>query len=143
MTAKEYLLRAREIEYQIKADMLEACRLRALAEKATGTFAATRVSGTSQRSKVEDAALELCALDDIIAAEIHDLVRAKNEIRETISSLSNPVERNVLRLRYLCGKKWEEIAVDTNYSWRQVHYIHGAALKNIAHYCTLLHINMC
>lgn len=40
-------------------------------------------------------------------------------------------ERYLIRARYVELKTWEQIAVDMNYSWKQVHRIHSAALKLI------------
>lgn len=43
-----------------------------------------------------------------------------------------PREALLIRLRYLDQKRWEEICVEMNYSWRQIHYIHAEALKMLA-----------
>lgn len=37
--------------------------------------------------------------------------------------------REILRLRYVCHMTWEQIAVKTKYSYRQVIRIHGKALQ--------------
>ena len=36
----------------------------------------------------------------------------------------------IKRLRYLRGYTWEQICVKMEYSWKQIHRIHGKALKN-------------
>lgn len=43
-----------------------------------------------------------------------------------------PREALLIRLRYLDQKRWEEICVEMNYSWRQIHYIHAEVLKMLA-----------
>ena len=52
-------------------------------------------------------------------------------IEKAIDELKDGRERTVMRYRYISGLKWEEICVKANYSWRQIHYIHSRALKNI------------
>lgn len=41
-------------------------------------------------------------------------------------------ERYLIRLRYIECLSWNEIAEEMNYSWKQVHRIHGDALKELA-----------
>lgn len=38
-------------------------------------------------------------------------------------------ERRVLRCYYVQGLTWEQVCVETNYSWRQIHRIHSRALQ--------------
>lgn len=52
------------------------------------------------------------------------------EIENCINNLE-PIERVVMRMRYIDGCKWEEIAYKINYEWRNTHYIHKKALKKI------------
>ena len=52
------------------------------------------------------------------------------EIEKRIRNMDNDNEREVLRLRYLRGMTWEEVAVEMGYSWRGIHNIHGKALSN-------------
>lgn len=42
-----------------------------------------------------------------------------------------PRERTLIRLYYIKGLTWEQVAVEMNYSWRQVHNIHGMALEQL------------
>ena len=52
------------------------------------------------------------------------------EIENCINSLE-PTERIIMRLRYIEGKTFEQIAVDLNYSWRHTIRIHGKILQKI------------
>lgn len=136
MTAKQFLSQAIRLDLQISAGMQEACRLRSLAEQVTVVLSPDQMR-RGKTPSLEAAAVQLVQLEEDIVRDIQRLVRAKREIREAIARLPRAEERVLLQLRYLCGKKWESIAVEMNYSWRQVHNIHNRALKNIAHYCTL------
>ncbi len=60
------------------------------------------------------------------------LKRAKRqqEIEHWIRQMKDEDEQRVLRLRYIKGLKWEEVAVEMGCSWQWVHKIHARALKN-------------
>ena len=53
------------------------------------------------------------------------------KVEEAIKALPER-EACLVRLRYIDCRRWEEICVDMNYSWRQVHRIHGEALEMMA-----------
>lgn len=52
------------------------------------------------------------------------------KIKRKISSMQNCHEQNILKLKYLKGKDWEKIVVNTGKTYRQVIRIHGNALQN-------------
>lgn len=53
------------------------------------------------------------------------------KIERYIESLDNETERLLMRKRYIEGKHWEDICVELNYSWRQMHRLHSEILKKI------------
>lgn len=57
-------------------------------------------------------------------------VRCYQKIERQIRQMENEDEQEVLRVRYIKGLKWEEVALKMNYSWKQVHRIHSSALKS-------------
>ena len=59
------------------------------------------------------------------------LIKQQIEIEEAISILDDPIDRNIMRLRYLEGMKWEKICVEVNYRWAQVHRHHKSILEKI------------
>ena len=61
---------------------------------------------------------------------IEELTAAQLEVERLIETLE-PREREILRLRYIDGAKWEDICVILSYSWRQVHRAHSAALQKL------------
>lgn len=52
-------------------------------------------------------------------------------IEEAIETLE-PIERMLMRYRYIEGLTWEEVAVAINYSWMQMHRIHSRALSKLS-----------
>lgn len=51
---------------------------------------------------------------------------------EVLIDVLDPVERKLMRHRYLDGLTWEKVCVEMNYSWRQTHNIHARALDKLA-----------
>ena len=103
------------------------------------------VSMTSPRSPQMDAMPRACpdgagpterpAIQHLQLIELYNeklaVLRSEQmRIEKAIDKLE-PVERLILRRRYLEGLTWEEVAVRSNYSWRQVHRIHGRALEHL------------
>ena len=81
---------------------------------------------------------------DKVAGIVTTMVMVQEEINEKLkqsyevmASIERAIERlperekYLIRSRYLECKSWEQIAVDMNYSWRQVHNIHSDALKEL------------
>lgn len=85
--------------------------------------------GSSQR----DLSDYIVTIDEMIEnLKQERLKRAKRqqEIERRIEKMEDEDEQRVLRLRYIKGMKWEEVAVEMGYSWKQVHRIHSDALRN-------------
>ena len=49
----------------------------------------------------------------------------------TIKAVADPECQTLLELRYLCFKTWEQIAVDMQYSTRNIYKLHDRAIKEI------------
>lgn len=67
---------------------------------------------------------------DKLKTERLEKMKLYAEIERRIKAMANEDEQDVLRLRYLTGLTWEEVAVEMGYGWRQVHNFHASALKN-------------
>ena len=67
--------------------------------------------------------------------EWNDLMRefalARANVIINIQKLNNPEYEQILYKRYCQSKKWEEIALEMNISYRHVLRLHGYALKDI------------
>ena len=79
-------------------------------------------------STVEIAAINHADLLERYWVKVAELDEALAEIEAAIETLQ-PRERTLIRLYYAQGLTWEEVCVEMNYSWRQIHRIHGAALE--------------
>ena len=67
---------------------------------------------------------------ELLKEERLEKVRCYQRIERKIRQMENEDEQEVLRLRYILGMKWEEVAVKMGYSWKQTHRIHSSALQN-------------
>ena len=84
----------------------------------------------SSHSDLSDYATILDEQIDLLKEERLERVRCYQKIERQIRQMENEDEQEVLRLRYILGMKWEEVAVKMGYSWKQTHRIHSSALKN-------------
>lgn len=75
-------------------------------------------------------AARLDELDRSLHAQLERKLRIRKEITDKIDAMSDETESLLLRLRYIHGLKWEEVAVKMDYSWRAVHKIHSKALEH-------------
>lgn len=118
LDVKAYLSRALALEEEILAKAQEAGRIRRLAR---GLRTDTETEAVSMLENIEKGILK-----DVCGFNI-----AYKRIQTVIDSVRRPEDKVLLRYRYLCGKKWEDIAETMNYGLSQVHRIHNRALREI------------
>lgn len=100
---------------------------------------ATRISpqysgmphGSDGTDKLQTAALEIAELKDRIQQNIHQAQLVREQVRKLIDSVPEHNLRSLLLLRYIEGKKWEEIAVEMRYDYRWVLRLHSKALNRL------------
>lgn len=127
MTAKEWLMRGRGIEREIKS--LEQSQREAYERL---TRAVTSLDKISVRATKDPHLFDAyVALSDKIQARTAALIGVRVEIIQATEKLEDANQRTLLIERYVNGKTWERICMDMKYSWKQVHRIHGAALQAI------------
>lgn len=74
---------------------------------------------------------EIISLRELYERKRDEISDAMLAIEDAIEGLE-PVERTLLRYRYIYGMTWEKVSVAMNYSWRQTHKIHARALDKLA-----------
>ncbi len=130
--AKIELRRAYIIDRQIDSKMLEAMRLRSIAEKATATLSRDgAMMVRTGKGGFENAVLELDQLENEIISDIETLIRAKRGIAAVVKSVGGK-DGVLLHYRYMSFLSFEEIAVKMSYTWRHTLRLHGEALKKAA-----------
>ncbi len=126
---KEYLksyLRARRRE----EDILEEIQ-RMRMDKMLPSVVNDGMPHGSRQTDLSDYAAALDEMIEDLKQERLKRVQRQQEIERRIRQMKDEDEQRVLRLRYIKGLKWEEVAVEMGCSWRKTHNIHSYALKNI------------
>lgn len=82
----------------------------------------------SNQTDLSDYIETLDRMIESLKAERLEKVRRREKIEKAIKDMQDDNEREVLRLRYIDGKKWEEVALEMHLTYRRVIQIHGKAL---------------
>ena len=130
MTAKEYLSQYRILDARIDTRFERLLRLRALAERCTMTYGHRVGSGAAVDKRAELVA-KIVDAESALNAQIDYLLTLKDEIESAIASVPDNRYRALLEMRYLAGKRWEDIAAAMHYDERWVRKMHGWALLAI------------
>ena len=135
---KEYLKQVFRIEKHIENLITERKNILTLLEKCTSTTAGYEsdgsTSGTHANNAENNIVNYISALQDYeskLRMQITEMLMAKEKLKQIIENVPNYEHRQILYKRYICFEKWEQIAVDMNWSIRQVYKLHGRALENI------------
>ena len=69
-------------------------------------------------------------LINLYREKLADLIEEQLKIEKVIEVL-DPTERELIRLRYIDGLEWIDVAAEIHYEWTQTHRIHARALGKI------------
>lgn len=127
---KERLRKYRDLSKELeqiaeKVETLESALCSPKIQRITGM-----PSASSGKNSKEDLAIKHMELLEYYQEKKADLKAEQLAIEKAIESLDYR-DRTVLRLYYIDGLTWEQVCVLVNYSWRQVHNIHSAALMKL------------
>ena len=134
MTAKEFLQSVRRANTDADRQISRLEHYREAAGYGTGKREATRISGTSQRSRVED---NVCAMIDYerehqLMGRANDAVDEFIDRRKTacdiIALIPRERYREVLYRYYIDGLTWSQVAEQMGDSLRTIYRLHGWAL---------------
>ena len=132
MSTKDYLSQAYRIDQRINSKLAQVMSLRDLLGKATGTLSGAPKAATPNPHSMEETIAKMVDLENEINEDIDALVDLKAEIMRRIKRVENTEYQTILELRYLCFKRWEEIAVEMGYSLRRLYELHDFALEEIS-----------
>ena len=126
-TAKQYLNRVRRIDKEIAALLRLVQSTRESLENTTQNYSSDGAQATKNPHKFD----RLVELESLVDSKIDEQIAMKAEILGTIMQLEDRRHRLILMEYYVEMKTFEQVAVDMNYSWRQIMNIHGHALKEV------------
>lgn len=131
----KYLSRYRWLNKEIDRKLVEKNRFVALACRVSPVVSMEPKGGGSIY-KQSDIVAKIVDLEIEINDDIDELLVLKKEIEQVISSVDNPPERLLLKYRYIDGLRWEKIAVNMGYSYRQTLRQHSRILEKMSHNVT-------
>jgi DNA-directed RNA polymerase specialized sigma subunit len=129
MTAKDYLSQAYRLDQRINSKLEQVESLNGLATKVSSTLTGMPKNPNRATSTMADSVSKIIDLQAEINDDIDRLVDLKREMVAVIKAVANTECQTLLELRYLCFKTWEQIAVEMNYTVRNVHLLHKEALQ--------------
>jgi RNA polymerase sigma factor (sigma-70 family) len=131
VTVKEQLRGYRSLCKTIKSLEEEVDRLYLQATLPSVQGDAVRVQSTKAKDPIADVVAEYIDAMGTLKPLLESRIYQREQIEAMIDKL-NQREQRLIRLRYIEGKTFEEIAVDMCYSWKQVHRIHGETLQKMS-----------
>lgn len=138
MTVKEYLRQYLTAYHEAQRIGADIARLRIrYAHPAAITYSDMPKAFNSEH----DLSDYMAMVDDLerkLNRKMNECIRLEVRIRSDIDRLPDGKERELLRLRYIDGYTWEQIASQMGYALRHVHRIHGSALHNMSLYVTIM-----
>lgn len=129
MNAKEYLSQAFYIDKQLKAKVEQLSVLRELATATSQPLSDMPGSPNRTIDRMERSIIKIVDMEKEIAQEVDRLLDLKSEIAQCVKNVEDIDCRLILEFRYLCFMSWEEIAAELNFTVRNIHILHGKALK--------------
>ena len=132
MKAIDYLEQIKILDAKIETKTEELERLRTLAEKTTASAGGERVQASGNQQKLEDCVIKIVQAQNEINASIDRFVDYKKEAMELIDRACDADCIKLLYKRYFSYMKWEEIAVDMNYTYQWISGgLHQRALSQV------------
>lgn len=127
---KAYLGRYRDNEREIRRTEEEILRWESLSRKTTTTMGAAG-GGSNGEDKLQAAVEKIVRWQNRLTLQLAERARLREEIEAAIGTVEDERLRLLLRYRYIDGLTFERIAVELNYSWRQICNLHGKALNEV------------
>lgn len=129
MTTKEYLNQISRLNRMINNKLVEIKQLKDLACGISSINSGDRVQSSPDFDKIGSKMAKIDELEHALDQTIDQYVDLKNKIISQIDSMEDENVYNVLFSRYIEKKSFELIAIEMEYSWRQIIRLHGKALK--------------
>lgn len=129
---KDFLRRYRDNEREIRWLQEEILRWESQSRKTTVSFCGAGGTGGSGEDHLQVAIERIVGLQNRLTQQVIERVRLREQIEDVIGTVGDERLRLLLRYRYIEGWTFERIAVELNYSWRQIIRMHGQALDSVS-----------
>lgn len=131
ITAKEYLNQVRNLETKMKILKEEIDTLRELLVSTGAVQQEERVMSSGAQDRMAETICKINEKEEEWNNLMREFALTRAEVIISIQKLNNSDYEQILYKKYCQGKKWEEIALDMNYSYQWVCKLHGRALLEI------------
>ena len=128
MQAKEYLGQVSRINRMIKNKVSEIAQLKEIAINISAIDTEERVQTSPDFDKIGKMFVRIDEEEDKLNSLIFEYIELKNKILSQIEGIKEETLYCVLFSRYVENKTFEKIAIDMQYSFRQITRLHGKAL---------------
>lgn len=127
--AKKFLNGVIYIRREIKRLEYKIMGLRSLRERVTPSY--SKAPGGTSGDRLTDITSKIIELENEQRNKVLSYLESYRAAEQAIMFVESADIRlaEVLRLRYLEGERWEQIACDLHYSWKQVFNLHNKGIK--------------
>lgn len=130
-TAKEYLNQVRNLETKMKILKEEIDTLREMVVSTGAVQQQERVMSSGAQDRMAETICKINEKEEEWNQLMREFALARAEVIISIQKLNNTDYEQILYKRYCQSKKWEEIAMEMNYSYQWVCKLHGRTLLEI------------
>lgn len=128
---KEYLSSLRFAEKMIEIKLEKIEETRELALRVNQALNPVKVQGGQRKNIVEEVAIKVAGLTQQLEKQVDEYKELQKNVIDLISVVPNDTQREILDLRYVHFKKWEDIAEIMSYDRRQITRLHYKGLQEI------------
>lgn len=129
---KRWLNQYRFLKVEVDELEEEVERLKSLAERSTTQLShLPKAKEKEIKDQMAEITVKICDLTNEKTVKICKMLNIAEQIEKAIETVENPLLRAILEKRYIACKRWERIAVELHYSWKQIHRLHKKALQKI------------
>ena len=120
---QDSLRRERELAEELEQLHTRACKV---------TPALTGMpGGPSDGQSLARAVESIVQAQQELQAQINQCGAIRREVVAALEQVTNARDHEIMRRRYLLGQKWEQIAVEMYYSYKQVRRRHRACVESL------------
>ena len=126
--AKDYFAQIRKTDRLIQRLIDTVNTLRSGLTSQSYELKPDKVQTSGAKDTLGETIVKIMSLEDDINARIDELVDMKQEAFTMINRIPDLDQQNILIGRYIQLKKWEDIALELNFSIQWVYELHGKGL---------------
>lgn len=131
MTAKTFLNQYQQSIITIKNLEAEAKQLEELALSCTIPTDREKIQASGLKDRIATLIVQATDLRFKIVDNRSEAIKKLQEVERVIACVKNKEQRQILHMRYIENKRWEEIATEMYFSYKWVCTLHGRALLEV------------